>query len=499
MAGKFITRKNPALYEINTAAWLFELSRKLGRNILLGEIPPQEWDRLKDLGMDYVWLMGVWSRSQEGRKMNIDSQEARAFYETVLPACSPEDILGSCYAIGSYGPDPLVGSWQDLDKARAEINQRGMGLILDFVPNHTGVDHHFIDEHPEYYIRGTRDDYLQDKTAFFPVKQAGALWYIAHGRDPNFPPWSDTAQLDYFNPDVREVMIQRIEEIARHCDGIRCDMAMLVLNAIFHRTWGWANKNPARAIPRQEFWEQAISRVPGLVYIAEAYWDTEWTLQQLGFDFTYDKRLYDRLRGGLPHEVYLHLTAAPDYQARLLRFIENHDELRSVLAFGKGKTEAVATLYSTLPGMRLFFDGQLEGKQIRLPLQIRRSRPEPVDPVIQAFYTRLIPEINREIYHAGHWKLKPVFIDDESSAENIIAFLWEMGGLRRLVTVNLNQHPSRGRITLQDDVDESQTYVFSGILSEGRFQECGKILAHPGFILNLTGYQAQIWQIEPTS
>ncbi|HEX7475305.1 MAG TPA: alpha-amylase family glycosyl hydrolase [Dehalococcoidales bacterium] len=496
MPTKFQNRKNPALYEINTAAWLFELSKKLGKPLLLGQVPAEEWDRLKSLGMDFVWLMGVWSRSQEGRKLNVDSKEARASYETVLPTCSPEDILGSCYAIGSYGPDPLIGSWQDLDKARDELNKRGMGLILDFVPNHTGIDHHFVDEHPDYYIHGSNADYQEDKTAFFPVEHKGTMWYLARGRDPNFPPWSDTAQLNYFNPETRVAMIQRIEEISHHCDGIRCDMAMLVLNDVFQRVWGWANRFPTYPAPNQEFWTQAIGLVPNLIYIAEAYWDTEWTLQQLGFDYIYDKRLYDRLRSGHPHDVYLHLTAGLDYQSKLLRFIENHDELRSVAAFGKGKVEAVAALYSTLPGMKLFFHGQTEGKQIHLPIQIRQSKPESIDPEIQAFYEKLLPEVNRDIYHSGIWKLKEVFPDCDESAENLVAYLWKIGDSYRLVAVNLSQHPAQGRVCLQEDISESKEYAFTEILSGHTLTQNGEMLAHPGFILNLVGYQAQIWQIE---
>ena len=155
MPKKFLLRKNPELFEINTAAWLFELSQKLGKPYCSADVPSEEWDNLKALGMDLVWLMGVWNRSQEGRKLNLNSKEFRAFFETVLPTCSVEDIIGSCFSISSYGPDPLVGTWEDLAHARDELHKRGMGLILDFVPNHTGMDHHWITEHPEYYIQGT--------------------------------------------------------------------------------------------------------------------------------------------------------------------------------------------------------------------------------------------------------------------------------------------------------------------------------------------------------
>jgi hypothetical protein len=499
MPKKFSLRKNPQLYEINTAAWLFELSRKSGKPVLLGDVPPEEWDELKSLGMDLVWLMGVWNRSQEGRKLNLNSPEFRAYFETVLPACSVEDIIGSCYSISSYGPDPLVGTWQDLDHARDELHKRGIGLILDFVPNHTGMDHQWTSEHPEYYIQGTREDFQKEPESFFVVENGSRRLYIAHGRDPNFPPWTDTAQLNYFNPEARQAVIQRIETIAKHCDGIRCDMAMLVLNDVFKRVWSWANRHPEYEMPSREFWTQAIRQVPDLIFIAEAYWDTEWNLMQLGFDFVYDKRLFDRMRNAHPHDVYLHLTAGIEYQQKLVRFIENHDELRSLTAFGRGKVKAVATLFSTLPGLKLYFQGQLEGKQIRMPVQIRQTRPEPVDSEIQAFYSVLMTAINEEIFHTGTWKLKEVLPDCDNAFENLIAYTWKLENSFRLIIVNLSQYPSCGRLSFQDDPPESQDYSFTDILSGQNFIQSGIVMAHPGLSIKLAGYQAQIWKIEPES
>jgi hypothetical protein len=131
-------------------------------------------------------------------------------------------------------------------------------------------------------------------------------------------------------------------------------MAMLFLNSIFERTWG------SRAGPRPptEYWVDVISAIKkkhsGCLFIAEAYWDLEWELQQQGFDFCYDKKLYDRLEHSDAESIRLHLCADLAYQGKLLRFIENHDEPRAAASFSAAKHRAVALTAVTLPGIKLF-------------------------------------------------------------------------------------------------------------------------------------------------
>ena len=168
---------------------------------------------------------------------------------------------------------------------------RGLRLMLDFVPNHTAPDHPWVEEHPEYYVRGTEEDLARAPQNYTRVKRKGGDLVLAHGRDPYFPGWSDTLQLNYANAATQKAMAGELLRIAGQCDGVRCDMAMLVLPDVFERTWG------ARPQP---FWPNTIKQVraasPDFVFMAEVYWDMEWTLQQQGFDYAYDKRLYDRLR-----------------------------------------------------------------------------------------------------------------------------------------------------------------------------------------------------------
>jgi hypothetical protein len=523
MLQKYLPRENPALYEINAAAWLYSLSVKPGKPVRLGSVPAAEWDRLKRLGMDYVWLMGVWTRSQTGRRISLTDPGFHRLFNSITPNWTEEDIIGSCYSVSAYEPDPLVGTWEDIDYVRRELHQRGMGLILDFIPNHTGIDHHWTREHPEYYVQVQKEDYLKDKEAFFPIDYQSQTLYLAHGRDPNFPAWTDTAQINYFNPEARAALIREIEKIARHCDGIRCDMAMLMLNDVFQRVWEWTNHHPGYTLPAEEFWAQAVHEVPNLIYVAEAYWDTEWTLQQLGFDFVYDKRLYDRMRNGHPNDVYLHLTADIHYQNKLVRFIENHDEQRSRVTFPGKKLEAAAVLFSTLPGLKLFFHGQMEGKRIRLPVQIRRSKPETVDPAVSTFYEKLLPIINEDTFHSGNWQLRDIQPHQDDSSQNLIAYTWKLENQTVLVTVNLGQDASQGIVDIKDIIMGQSNFIFYDRLKGQSFLLENSLTADAGFVLSLEdklersgcpdkpynasrklilqldGYQAHIFEIRPVN
>ena len=220
--------------------------------------------------------------------------------------------------------------------------------MLDFVPNHMAPDHPWVESHPEYFVAGTEDLLAREPQNYVRVKRKKGDLILAYGRDPYFSGWPDTLQLDYSNPRLQEAMMNELLKISGQCDGVRCDMAMLVLPEVFERTWG---RRP------EPFWPRAIKKVreqhPDFCFMAEVYWDLEWTLQQQGFDYTYDKRLYDRLREGHARPVREHLHAALDYQTRLARFLENHDEPRASAAFDPRvhRAAAVITLFHPRPAL----------------------------------------------------------------------------------------------------------------------------------------------------
>ena len=478
--------KHPLIYEINTWVWLNELGQKYGRKVDLGSVPSGEWDYLALLKVDAVWFMGVWERSPAAVRLIPKLEEQIEEFHRILPDFEPQDIIGSAYCVRRYIVDERIGGPAGLAAARKELAGRGIRLILDFVPNHTAQDHPWISEHPEYYIQGGADDLANSPAAFF---EAGGK-VIACGRDPFFPPWQDVAQLNAFHPGLRKAVIETIESIAEQCDGIRCDMAMLLMNEIFEKTWG----KTAGERPRQEYWVEIIEEVllSGLdfVFIAEAYWDLEWELQHQGFNFCYDKRLYDRLASGTAEEVRLHLLADSGYQCKLLRFIENHDEPRAAAAFPPPRELAAALIAATVPGAKLFHEGQIEGRKIRIPVSLGRRPPEEPQTELQDFYRKLLDAVGSACFHEGEWKLcDRRGWSDNSSWINVVAWCWSWMEEKYLIAVNFSDFRSQSLVRVPwQDIGGARWRLVDVITGE-QFDRDGDRMQYPGLYVDLEGWK----------
>ena len=487
-------RPHPQLYEISTLPWLLRLSKQLGRAIGISDVPRSEWERLRALGIDLLYLMGVWTRSPEGRKLSRTQIPLFTRYDESLPGWTLNDVPGSPFSIQAYEPDASIGSWDDFDALHRQLNDLGMRLILDVIPNHTGPDHYWVSEHPEYYIRGTLAQYRKNPGNFFIADNStrGAE-VIAYGRDPYFAPWTDTAQLNYFNPELRQAMIEQIKRIAEICDGARCDMAMLMLNDSFHQTW--ESQLGSTTPPREEFWHEATQALPNFIWIAEAYSDSEWALQQLGFNFTYDKRLYDRLRDGFVRDVYLHLKADWEFQRRSIRFLENHDEARAAKVFGKSRLPAVAVLAATVPGMHFFNDGQFEGFQNQLIVQLSRAQEESPEAEIQRIYKKILTIADSPEFHNGPWKLLEVKDSGDHTNSDLIAYAWGDSSGQKLVVVNLGASNSTGRIYFSDDILRGTGLRFDDLLNDRSYERQGADLKRWGLFIKLASFGAHIFDV----
>ncbi len=447
MTPRLTDAAHPFVYEINTWPWLHALSRDEGRRIDLASVPDRQWDRIADLGFDAVWLMGVWQRSPAGVAIALDNDGLTASFAAALPDWAAADVVGSPYCVRDYVVDEHLGGPMGLAAARAALAARGVGLILDFVPNHVAPDHPWPTHRPDLCVRGAEEDLQRDPRSFVRVGDA----VLANGRDPYFPAWPDVVQLDAFAPALRHAVIGTLTGIADQCDGVRCDMAMLMLNDVFARTWGERVGPP----PDGDFWTTVIPAVrahaPEFLFIAEAYWDLEWALQQQGFDYCYDKRLYDRIEHGSADDVLGHLTADLDYQDRLIRFVENHDEPRAAATFGPARSPVAAVATLTQTGARLVHHGQLTGSRIHLPVFLGRYPDEPTDPHIAEFYAGLLAALRDPTFRRGRWALAARSgWPGDPSYRSLVAWCWD-GASRWLVVVNLGDTDAAGRVQLPWD------------------------------------------------
>ena len=228
-------RNRPVIYEINTVVWVNELRARYQQPLTLGNVPAQEWDALGALNADAVWFMGVWERSPEGIAVSNANASLQDEVRRALPDYRIGDNVGSAYCVRAYTVAAELGGAEGLAIARKELAARGLRLILDFVPNHVARDHVWATEHPEYFVRGSEQDLAHLPHEFF---RGGGGDIIANGRDPYFAPWRDVAQLNAFDAGLRAAALETVLSIAAQCDGMRCDMAMLMLNDIFAKTWG---------------------------------------------------------------------------------------------------------------------------------------------------------------------------------------------------------------------------------------------------------------------
>jgi len=270
-------------------------------------------------------------------------------------------------------------------------------------------------------------------------------------------------------------------------------MAMLMLNPIFERTWG------GRAGPRPttEYWKDLIAVLkkthPAFLFIAEAYWDLEWELQHQGFDFSYDKKLYDRLEHDNADNIRLHLCADLAYQEKLLHFVENHDEPRAAATFSLEKEQAAAVTMATLPGARLFHEGQFEGRKVRPPVFLGRRPQEPSNRELQSFYATLLEAIDSPVFRGGHWTLcERTGWPDNSSFQNLVAWTWVQDEDRFLIVVNLSDNTAQARVPWRN-LREGK-WRLSDLLCGATHDRDGSEMLDPGLYVELGPWKSSFFR-----
>jgi len=483
----------PVLYQINTRVWLTELSATLGRRATLDDIPDAELDALAQKGFDWVWFLSVWQTGPEAQKVSRTNPEWRKEFQETLPDLTDEDIPGSGFAITGYTVHENLGGDAALVRLRERLKKRNLKLMLDFVPNHMGLGHPWIETHPEHFIRGTELDLARAPQNYIWVKRKAGDMLFAYGRDPYFAGWPDTLQLNYANTATQEAMIAILEKIAGQCDGVRCDMAMLVLPDVFERTWG--QRAPL-------FWPKATERVrqkvPDFLFMAEVYWDLEWTLQQQGFNYAYDKRLYDRLREHHARPVREHFHPGLDYQDKLARFLENHDEPRAAATFSPEIHKAAAVITFLSPGLRFFHQGEFEGRKKRISPHLSRGPNEPFDKDLHDFYDKLLAILRKPAFREGQWQLlecTPGW-DGNWTHDCFLVFAWQGAkGERFVVAVNYASNQSQCHVRLPFADLAGKKWRLQDQLAATAYDWNGDDLLGRGLFLDLAPWQAAVFGI----
>jgi glycosidase len=463
----------------STHVWLDQLSRRYERDIrTLDAIPDEELDRLARWGITGLWLIGLWQRSRASRRIKAWRGNP--------------DAAASAYSLDDYRiADDLggEGAWASL---RGRAWARGIRLTSDMVPNHMGIDSHWVIEHPEWFLSLPEppypgytfggenlaeddrveirlEDHYWDNSDAAVVFERRDRWsgerrYIYHGNDGTSFPWNDTAQLDFSRADVREQVIRTIVDVARRFPVIRFDAAMVLAKKHVRRLWfpgpgegGGAIPSRAEfgtmsqaefdaAMPR-EFWRDVVDRVaaevPDTLLLAEAFWLLEgYFVRTLGMHRVYNSAFMHMLRdednAGYRRVLKDTLEFDPEILKRYVNFMNNPDEKTAVEQFGKGdKYVGVATLLATLPGLPMFGHGQFEGFAEKYGMEFRRATmDEQPDPwLIERHEREIVPLLHRrgDFAEARDFLLYDLVSDGGGVDEHVFAYSNGTGPGRSLI------------------------------------------------------------------
>jgi len=506
------------LYEVNVRTW--KTHRDANDVVQFGgfkKITPTDLKAIKQAGFNALWLMGIWEIGPKVR--DISKNYAADFY-------------GSPFAIYDYCVSSDLGTEQEFRDLVQRAHSLRLSVIVDFIPNHMGLDSAWLNNHPEYFIHRVLDTSESDlpdeelkqlypghfpyRTPSYPQgdRRVPKTLMVAYGKDPYFYPWIDTAQLDYAHPGLRQKMIDVLCTWAKVVDGVRCDMAMLMLRdqVKIHRhpelTWEAFNQ-----LMPGEFWTEAIhaaKRVnPHFVFMAETYWSMEGHLQNLGFDYTYNKPLYEAICNALHsgHAEglmnFLRLLGT-DYLKRSVHFLENHDEERAMNIFGEERQKAAAAMLCTLPGTALLHHGQMEGKRERMPVQrVVPLHQEPEHHVLHHFYRRLLKATSLPVFQEG--RMTPLYSNNPA----LVSYSRIDNEQKVLVIVNTSEKTQKGSVFLMPGLrlHSGTHYRLNDLFYEFKTHTAGSVqpfyvypaakLINSGLYVELEPFDAHIFVVEP--
>ncbi|MDP3682757.1 MAG: alpha-amylase family glycosyl hydrolase, partial [Ignavibacteria bacterium] len=549
----------------NVFVWLEQLSKKYSQTITtLDQIPESELMNLQAHGINGLWLIGLWQRSPAS---------ARIKQLTGNP-----DAVSSAYSLYTYKIADELGGDTAYEILKQKAEYYGIRLASDMVPNHMGIDSEWVILHPEWFLSVdqspfpaysfTGPDLSSDENVLIQIedryydrqdaavvfrrmdKQTGEIKFIYHGNDGTTMPWNDTAQLNYLDPNVREIIIQTIIEIARKFPIIRFDAAMTLAKKHIQRLWyplpGAGGAIPSRsgysisqydfdrAVPK-EFWREVVERVekevPGTLLLAEAFWLMEgYFVRTLGMHRVYNSAFMHMLRDedndGYRKLLKNTLEFDPEILKRFVNFMNNPDERTAIDQFGSGdKYFGVCTLMVTLPGLPMFGHGQIEGLTEKYGMEYRKPMLDEtgIFELDKQHFQKISPLLQkRELFaNADHFRLYDFQQSDENINENVFAYTNQLSKDRVLVLFNNSYQETQGKIVnsfAHIDSADRHTGKYSlniaaalGLFTENHHFLClhdlstdsyqirisNEIVAH-GFEIHLNGYEYHVFaKVQP--
>lgn len=464
----------------NAFVWLYQLSKKYGYEIAhLDQIPDEELKFLADAGITGLWLIGLWERS--------------AASKTIKQWCGNPEALASAYSLASYTIANDLGGEEAFLRLKERARNYGIRLASDMVPNHMGIDSDWVLYHPDRFLSlpycpypsygfncgnlspdpniGIRieDHYFTRSDAAVVFQRidyrTGDVRYIYHGNDGTTMPWNDTAQLNYLNPEVREIVIQTIINVAKHTPIIRFDAAMTLAKKHYQRLWfpepgtggdiatraehAMTKEEFDKAFP-EEFWREVVDRVaveaPDTLLLAEAFWLMEsYFVRTLGMHRVYNSAFMNLLRDedNARYRTLMKTTLEfdPDILQRWVNFMNNPDERTAVEQFGTGgKYFGICVLMSTMPGLPMFGHGQLEGYSEKYGMEYRRAyKDEGVNhELLHRHKKEIFPllHMRRRFSGAKNFVLYNFANNYGNVDENVYAYSNYGGGVHTLVVYN---------------------------------------------------------------
>lgn len=464
----------------NALVWLDQLSRDYKKEIrMLSQIPDEELDLISSRGINCLWLIGIWNRSNASKE--------------IKKRCGNPDAVSSAYSLFSYDISWEIGGWDALTDLRNRCLKRGIRLASDMVPNHTGIDSEWTRSKPDWFIQTDRppfpsytynsenisedpaigvylEDHYYDKSdaavTFKRVNfQSGETRYIYHGNDGTSMPWNDTAQLDFLRKDVREAVIDQILHVARNFPVIRFDAAMTLAKKHIKRLWypepgkggdiasrsrfALSNEEFENAVGG-EFWKDVVARVasevPETLLLAEAFWMMEgYFVRNLGMHRVYNSAFMNMLKDEENDKYRETIKNTLNYDRKILKrfvnFMNNPDEETAAVQFGTGdKYFGVMTLMLTLPGLPMIGHGQIEGYKEKYGMEFKKPLwDEYPDPGLVERHENEIFPILRKRYlfvSAQMFRLYDLIGDHGSINENVYAYSNRSDGDQILVLFN---------------------------------------------------------------